>query len=483
MPRLTALVAAPAGLAGPARKRSGFSCRNQTPAKPAGQGRPSRRGRRRNSNHEGILAATAEFAKMSCKVDLVKQREVIETFAAASAVGDFSQISRAWSEFFYDLQGARGVFVVNDSKYDKPILPTDTSFEGKCNLIGLLKGRQLGLKQNAGSTRPFRYTWYIFADTNFVSYCNTVYSGKNLGANAEAFYAAGDYLMTKRDGLSPICYLIENFERRHLPQVKSSLKAFVAFKFADADAFRRTRKISPTISEKDLEKTAAGVMASLETCDFKTIYDQMKLHYFLSRIVLAKMAAVDFGPDKGKSAKHKLLKLLEYFDQEMAMLPQIELHAAWRYYEIKSQEPFFKTVQQNAGDLLGSIHSMSWDLAHWRNAMTLTTVHSILGIGAPFPIPYVLTFDHGFSSLLRQLQVKGIIYLDNDRCYISVPDNQNKNLQSLSDVLNDAEHLLTPAAVANRQKRRLSDNALLSHFERLAQSASQELAALVGKNK
>jgi hypothetical protein len=82
-----------------------------------------------------------------------------------------------------------------------------------------------------------------------------------------------------------------------------------------------------------------------------------------------------------------------------------------------------------------------------------------------------------------QLQLSGIIYLDNDRCYISVPDNQNKNLQSLSDVLKDAEHLLTPAAVANRQKRRLSDNALLSHFERLAQSASQELAALVGKNK
>jgi hypothetical protein len=340
-------------------------------------------------------------------VDLVKQREVIETFAAASAVGDFSEISRAWSEFFYDLQGARGVFVVNDSKYDKPILPTDTSFEGKCNLIGLLKGRQLALIQNTGSTRPFKYTWYIFADTNFVSYCNTVYSGKSLGANADAFYTAGDYLMTKRegggairDGLGAICYLIENFERRHLPQVENSLKAFLACKFADADAFRRTRKFCPTISEKNIEKTVAEVMASLETRDFKTIYDHMKLHYFLSRIVLTKIAAIDFGPDKGKSAKHKLLKLLDYFDQEMAMLPQIELHAAWRYYELKSQEPFFKTVQQNASDLLGSIHSMSWDLAHWRNAMTLTTTHSLLGIGAPFPIPYFLTFDQGFSSLL-----------------------------------------------------------------------------------
>jgi hypothetical protein len=339
-------------------------------------------------------------------VDQEKQNEVIEAFADASKDGDFSQISQTWSHFFYDLQGARGIFVVNDPKYDKPILPNDENFEGRCSLVGLLKSRQLGLIQNKGSTRPSNYTWYVFADTNFVSYCNTAYSGKSLGTNADAFFAAGDYLMKKRDelgavrdGLGALCYIIENFERRHLPQVVDSLKAFIAFKFADAEAFRKTRKICPTISESDRDKMVAGAMASLETRDFKVIYDLAKLYHPSSRVVLTKLAAIDFGPDKGKSAKYKLLKLLEYFDQEMAMLPQNELHAAWRYYELKSQEPFFKTIQRNASDLLGSIHSMSWDLAHWRNVMSLTLANSHLGIGAPFPIPYFLTFDRGLASL------------------------------------------------------------------------------------
>lgn len=162
----------------------------------------------------------------------VKQREIIEAFASDCVTGDFSQIGRTWSRFFYDLQGARGVFVVGDPKYDRPLLPTDTSFEAKCSLVGLLKSRQIGLIQDARSTRPFNYAGHIFADTNFVSYCNTIYSGKSLGANADAFYAAGDYLMTKRDGLGAICYLIENFEQRHHPQVKNSIKAFAAFKLS-----------------------------------------------------------------------------------------------------------------------------------------------------------------------------------------------------------------------------------------------------------
>jgi hypothetical protein len=413
-------------------------------------------------------------------VNPVKQREIIEAFASDCETGDFSQIGRTWSRFFYDLQGARGVFVVGDPKYDRPLLPTDTSFEAKCSLVGLLKSRQIGLIQDARSTRPFNYAGHIFADTNFVSYCNTIYSGKSLGANADAFYAAGDYLMTKRDGLGAICYLIENFEQRHHPQVKNSIKAFAAFKFADTETFRNDRKIHPTISEDKLNEMATGTLASLETPDFNIIHETMKLSYLSCRVLLTKIAAIELNFCNGKSAKQKLLSLLEYCHDEVAMLPQTEMLAAWRFYELKSQEPFFKMIQRNASDLLGSIHSMSWDLAHWRNIMTVVTTESHLGISAPFPIPYFLTFDQGFASLLKQLQLKGIIFLVSGIRYIVVPDNHN--LQSFSDVLEDAEHLLTPAAVANRQQRRPAHDALAQHFERLAQSTSQELAALIGKN-
>ncbi len=211
-------------------------------------------------------------------MNLVKQREIIEAFAADCVSGDFSQISLTWSRFFYDLQGARGIFVVGDSKYDRPALPTDLSFAARGNLVGLLKTRRIGMIQDVRSTRPFKYAGHVFADTNFISYCNTVYSGKSLGAIGDAFYAAGDYLMTNRgelgeirNSLGAMCYLIENFEQRHHPQVKNSLKAFIAFKYADAEAFHRARTICPTVSETELEKMVLEIMAGLETSDFKAI--------------------------------------------------------------------------------------------------------------------------------------------------------------------------------------------------------------------
>lgn len=407
----------------------------------------------------------------------LKQREVLEAFAEACETNDLARISQTWSHYFHDLEGARGIFVVDDSKYDKPLLPTDVSFKGKCFLTSLLKSRRLGLIQNTGSSRRFNYCWYALADTNFVSYCNVAYSGKSLGPNADAFYAAGDYLMTKRDNLGAMCYLIENFDRRHLPQVKESITAFAAFKFADPEAFCRNRVIHPTVSEKELEEMATGVLVSLETRDFKTIYGPMKLYHLSSCIALTKIAAVDFNSRKGKPAKHKLLKLLEYFDKEVAMLPQIELLVAWRYYELKSQEPFFNTIQRNASDLVGRIRSMSWDLAHWRNALMFVTATGHLGIDANFPIPYFLTFDQGFASLLGQLQLKGVIFLSSGTRYIPIPDNEN--LQSFSDVLEEAEHLLTPASVADRQRRRPADDALATHFELLARAAQEELVAII----
>jgi hypothetical protein len=407
----------------------------------------------------------------------LKQREVLEAFAEACETNDFARISQVWSHYSYDLEGAREVFVVDETKHDEPLLPTDVSFKGKCFLTSLLKSRQLGSIQNPSSPRRFNYCWYALADTNFVSYCNAAYSGKSLGPLADAFYAAGDYLMTKRGNLRALCFLVENFDRRFLTQVKESMKAFAAFKFADPEAFRRNRVIHPTVPEKRLEEMATSVLAVLETPDFKTIYGPMKQYHLLSCIALTRIAAIDFSSRKGKPAKQKFLKLLEYFDKEVTMLPQIELLVAWRYYELKSQEPFFNTIQRNAGDLLGSIRSMAWDLAHWRNALMLATATGHLGINANVPIPYFLTFDQAFAGLLRHLQLKGVIFLGSGTRYIAIPDNQN--LQSFSDVVEEAEHLLTPAAVTDRQKRRPADHALASHFELLARAAQEELVAII----
>ena len=91
-------------------------------------------------------------------MDPVKQHDILEAFAEACETNDFSRISQTWSRFFHDLEAARGIFVVDDPRCEKALLPTDTLFGGKCALLGLLKGRCLALIQNTGSSRPFNYS-------------------------------------------------------------------------------------------------------------------------------------------------------------------------------------------------------------------------------------------------------------------------------------------------------------------------------------
>ena len=403
-----------------------------------------------------------------------RREEILGSFANACASGDLSLINHTWSRFYYDLVGAKGVFVVNDSKYEKPLLPLDAIFKSKCFLKGWLKSRRLGLIQNSGSSTPFTYGGYILADTNFVSYCNCVFLGKDLGDNTEAFHAVSNYLMPNRAGLVAICYMVENFHQRTLPQVRESIKAFAAFKFADPEAFSKTGKIVPTISESRLQEIINSVLADMESQDFKTLYERMRQNYLVGKIALTQMAVIEFGSNKQRTLQGKLLELLKFFDKEVSMLPQLELIVACKYFELRNNEPFFKKIQRNSKELLFSINSMAWDIAHWRNAMDLMLVTSVTGNGPYFPIPYFLTFDAGFAALLGQIQLNGVIFHGQNRLYEAIHD---LNLfQTLSCVFEgEGEQIISPDAISKRKSRLAAIDNHTTHLEHLVQTCIQKL--------
>ncbi len=119
-----------------------------------------------------------------------------------------------WSRNADLLNAARGVFVVDEPKFEKPSLPGNQNFGKTGFLRNWMADTRLVLIQDYRGDRPFRYSAHVFCDTNFVSFCGAFYSGRDLGGNAQGFAEALEFLTPISEALSALPYLVENAERR-----------------------------------------------------------------------------------------------------------------------------------------------------------------------------------------------------------------------------------------------------------------------------
>src|SRR5205807_7272569 len=71
-----------------------------------------------------------------------------------------------WSRHPQLLDEARGVFVVADPQFDKPLLPGDRDFGGTGFLRNWMADTKLLLIQGSRGNREFDYSAPIFCDTN-----------------------------------------------------------------------------------------------------------------------------------------------------------------------------------------------------------------------------------------------------------------------------------------------------------------------------
>jgi hypothetical protein len=119
----------------------------------------------------------------------VRRKAMLINIATAAGSHSAETIGAAWGDHYEDLQGARGIFVVDDPKHEL-ILPGDRDFGATGFLRCLLGSRRLLNIQNIEGAREFRYSAPIFCDTNFVSYCGVFFAGRHLKANEEGFREA-----------------------------------------------------------------------------------------------------------------------------------------------------------------------------------------------------------------------------------------------------------------------------------------------------
>jgi hypothetical protein len=374
---------------------------------------------------------------------------MLADFANITGCHDARKISATWSEYYHDLAGARGVFVVDDPQHTLT-LPGDHDFCGRGFLRCLMASPQLLNVQNRESGREFRYSAPIFCDTNFVSYCGAYFAGADLGPNADAFTEAVSFLLPLTNNLNALAYVMENAENPDTDKIKETLIGFIAMRQTPSEDFRRNGAFAEA-EKGELERIVDVILETMRGPDFLILHQWAKEHYTWAKVVLLKSTLIAFTSAKN-AVESRMKELLQFLHNELARFPQFGIYVAFRFFSLNAQEPFFSAVQQNAAALERTLNSMAWDLAHWTNLFDLTNMHSSKAPDTAFPIPHFLSFDRRFIRLSEKFKLDGIIYAANaKRCeqFYARPI-----LRAVSDLLEGPlGELNTAQAIADRRRR------------------------------
>jgi hypothetical protein len=374
---------------------------------------------------------------------------MLTDFVNVTGSRDAQRISATWSEYYHDLAGARGIFVVNDPKHALS-LPGDHDFGGRGFLRCLMGSTRLLNVQNREDAREFRYSAPIFCDTNFVSFCGAFFSGRDLGSNADSFREAVNFLLPMANNLNANAYMMENAENSDTDKIRESLIGFAALTRTSIKDFKRHHTFT-TAGKDELERIADACLEGMRGSDFRTVHQMVKEHYTSARVILLKSTLITFT--SGESAvESRMRELFRFLHEEFARFLQFEIYVAFRFFSLNAKEPFFSSVQQNAAALDRTLNSMAWDLAHWRTLFDLTMILSSKPQNTGFPVPHFLSFDRRFIRLAETFKLDGIIYAaKGKRCeqFYSRPV-----LRAVSNLLEGPlGEFNTAAAIADRRRR------------------------------
>ena len=334
----------------------------------------------------------------------IERRNLLEDFANLDEPRTGADVSAVWSRHFYNLVGARGIFAVSDAQGQHDI-PGNVNFSDKGSIRCWLEGGRFILLQNAGSTREFRYGSTISCDTNFVSFCEAFDAGRDLGTLAVPFAEAVRYLLPISDSVDAFPYLVENADNPDRDMVFRTAKAFVRFKKSSLTGFETTGGFDG--DETEASRIATGLMAGLDSPDFRTLQGHFKNRYQLIHVILLK--AVLLSLSSQRPSGDLFFDLLKFLHARMARLLGFETYVAFEYFRLNSQLPFFSPVQRNARDLKRKLRGMAWDLTHWRAMFDMLSIDSARSETA-FRFPHFLTFDTRFAKLTEHFQLQGIIF-------------------------------------------------------------------------
>ena len=336
-----------------------------------------------------------------------RRRDLIEDFANGALTGDVGTIRRLWSQYSKELGGSRGIFVVDNTAFPRVPLVGDKDFGRSGFLRCWMAGNRLILIRQ--ESEDFRFSSPIYCDSNFVSLCGAFSAGRDLGTLSGDFKQAIEELLPYASHASAYPYLFETADNSNRDKVRESLVGFACFKLTTPEQFAKTGRFVSRDETSFPDEIADEAMKVTSGPDFATLAKWAANRFLWAKLTLTKAALIHFDRPQA-SAGSKLFALLEFLHGELARLHQFDIYAAFRFFELTLNEPFFRGLQRNSPKLNDVLRAMAWDLTHWRIILELLTVESWRSASVPFPIPHFLSFDRGFVSLLESFQFRGLIY-------------------------------------------------------------------------
>jgi hypothetical protein len=242
------------------------------------------------------------------------RQAMVQDFVDVIRTSNVDDFREAWRRHADVLEGARGLFVVDNPVYEVS-LPGNQDFGETGFLRNIMANSRLALIQSESFGFEFSNSPVIFADTNFVSLCEAFYAGRDLGGHTDAFRQAIGFLDPFKLTTNPYPYLLENAEHPNKEKIRSTLIAFAAFKVSHPTWPANGSSYSGSISE--LEKLVDEQFLTMDGSDFRAVHSLAKHHFLWARVILLKSALIVFEKP-ASNASSRFYALLEFLHERLA---------------------------------------------------------------------------------------------------------------------------------------------------------------------
>lgn len=254
----------------------------------------------------------------------------------------------------------------------------------------------------------------IDLDTQAVSYLRDMFRiDGNVNIRNDKLHML-EYLHQFQADYSCMPYAIENaikMNKENEIQCYQNLKSFMWFKSFDYAEYIKSGEIKYNNSEENIVYDADYMYREIKSqklvYEMKNLYEQQKAIYAL----LIKAACIEFENSK-KSAKNKILMLIDFVNYELGVAPIREIEACLYFFRREEKaKKFFKKIKDSNKKILSDINGMAWDFTHIRHIekefMEKPTEKVKIAIHA------LLSYDHGLAEILQLNPVKQMVFYRN----------------------------------------------------------------------
>lgn len=248
-------------------------------------------------------------------------------------------------------------------------------------------------------------------DTQAVSYLKNVFVQYDQIPECEKIRELIQYLQLPEVNYSCLPYLIENAAKKgkiDYTKCYKNIYSFMLFKAFDYKKLLQEGIFEYDKLEEEIFIDADGLYNDMRSEKFAQYYGNFFELQESIYILLLKAICIEFTNSK-KSAKNKLLDLLDFVNNKLGFIPERELQICYYYFNHdEATRKFFKKVQKNSKDLLHIINGMAWDLVHIRLIEKEFATRPVDEVR--YAIHMLLTFDNGLKDLLQINPIEQIAF-------------------------------------------------------------------------